>query len=127
MTDLEFVMQVGTLLYPTGRLSVYRSALGKGCYVAAFYRSEAATSSASGAATSPDSAMEACAANLRCHALHKATEMLRGDDDDATNAFVFTPKAGLDIDTRSFRLMLEYQGVDWLHQYRILAGLRWSM
>jgi hypothetical protein len=50
-----------------------------------------------------------------------------GNDDDATNAFVFTPKAGLLLDTGSTRLMLEYQGVDWLHQYRFLLGLRWPM
>ena len=42
-------------------------------------------------------------------------------------AFVFTPKGGLLLDTRSVRMMLEYQGVDWLQQYRLLAGLRWSL
>ena len=50
-----------------------------------------------------------------------------GNDDDATNAVVFTPKAGLHLDTGKTRLMLEYQGVDWLHQYRFLLGLRWPM
>lgn len=50
-----------------------------------------------------------------------------GDDDDATNALVLTPKAGLYLDTRSLRLMLEYQGVDWLHQDRFLLGVRWPL
>ena len=50
-----------------------------------------------------------------------------GNDDDATNAIVFTPKAGLLLDTGSTRVMLEYQGVDWLRQYRFLLGLRWPM
>ena len=50
-----------------------------------------------------------------------------GDDDDATNAFVFTPKAGVLLDAGKTRMMLEYQGVDWLHQYRFLIGLRWPM
>jgi hypothetical protein len=50
-----------------------------------------------------------------------------GSDDDATNAFVFTPKAGVLLDAGSVRMMLEYQGVDWLEQYRILVGLRWSL
>ena len=49
-----------------------------------------------------------------------------GNDDDATNAFVFTPKAGLDVDIKSTRLMLEYQGVNWFSQYRFLIGLRFS-
>ena len=47
-----------------------------------------------------------------------------GNDDDATNAFVFTPKGGLLLDAGKHHLMLEYQGVDWLKQYRFLIGLR---
>jgi hypothetical protein len=50
-----------------------------------------------------------------------------GNDDDATNAVVFTPKAGLLIDSRKLRLMLEYQGVDWFEQSRFLVGGRWPL
>jgi hypothetical protein len=50
-----------------------------------------------------------------------------GTDDDATNAFVFTPKAGLLLDARKVHWMLEYQGVNWFEQYRLLVGVRWPM
>ena len=54
-----------------------------------------------------------------------------GNDDDATNAFVLTPKAGLllrvlTLGERSLGWMLEYQGVDWFDQSRVLMGARWS-
>ena len=50
-----------------------------------------------------------------------------GSDDDATNAFVLTPKAGLLLNNDKLPLMLEYQGVDWFHQYRVLLGLSWRL
>ncbi len=54
-----------------------------------------------------------------------------GNDDDAKNAFVLTPKAGLLLGTlllgeKSLGWMLEYQGMDWFDQSRILIGVRWS-
>ena len=49
--------------------------------------------------------------------------------------FVFTPKAGLMVETAALRgllgsssagWMLEYQGVDWFQWHRILIGARWN-
>jgi hypothetical protein len=65
--------------------------------------------------------------SLRPYAGLSLGYLWEGSDDDATNAFVLTPKAGLYLDAGNGRLMLEYQGVDWLQQYRILVGLRWSL
>jgi len=54
-----------------------------------------------------------------------------GNDDDAKNSFVLTAKAGLllqalTVGDNSLGWMLEYQGVDWFDQTRILIGARWS-
>jgi hypothetical protein len=69
--------------------------------------------------------------SFRPYAGISAGYLWEGDDDDAKNAFVLTPKAGLllgapTLGKKSLGLVLEYQGVDWFDQGRILIGARWS-